>query len=235
MPKRPALLLLLALAACGGGPTADPAAADSAQAGSIDAPDPAAADQRAVGRPDAPAGAPAPSCLTARPNQVSGVAVGTIWIRDPVTRVRRDCDVVRDTTLRLEGHPQPALLVRIGTDTVVAEIVRGRVWRMTVRSPGLLAPGSLRVGMPVNRLADFPGARMGPGEGMFGATVPGLCGLGFGVGRVPGRRLHWGRDDLHALPDSITVESITVTGTCTVREDGRARHRTLLDEIGEAP
>lgn len=62
-------------------------------------------------------------CVMGDGAQVTGDGVGAVVIGDPVDRVRLRCPVVGDTTLFLEGMPQPALLVGVGSNTVLAEVV----------------------------------------------------------------------------------------------------------------
>jgi hypothetical protein len=119
---------------------------------------------------------------------------------------------VGDTTLMLEGEPQPALRVALGGDTIVAEVVEGRVWRIRVTSPGPATSDSLRVGTPVRRLAELPGVILAAGEGRYYAISPAHCGLSFGVEGLPFRARPWTVAELAATPDSVRVGEILVTG-----------------------
>jgi hypothetical protein len=132
-----------------------------------------------------------------------------------VEAVRRDCAVAGDTTLQLEGTPQPAMRVRIGADTVIAEIGNDTVRRITVTTSGPATADSLRVGTPVRRLAQYDSATIAHGEGQRFVLIGSLCGLSFGVDGLPGpfgRR--WSVDELRDLPDSARVTRILVLGRC---------------------
>lgn len=153
-------------------------------------------------------------CMTPPDTSITGAAVGGLRIHDPVDRVRRECDVVGDTTLMLEGMAQPALLVDLAGDTVVAEIVEDRVWRITVGAPGLATTGSLRVGAPARRVAEREDAAIGAGEGRYFVMAPSLCGLSFEIGGPAPRPGGWTVAELRSAPDDVRISRILVTGGC---------------------
>lgn len=130
--------------------------------------------------------------------------------------VRARCAVVGDTVLRLEGQDQPAIRVALGADTVLIEIVDGRVWRITVRSPGLHTADSIGIGTPARRLADS-GAIIARGEGGHYILSPEHCGLSFEIAGLPARDepwRSWTTRELAAMPDSVRVGELLVTGMC---------------------
>lgn len=139
-------------------------------------------------------------------------------IREPVDSVRARCTVVGDTVLRLEGQEQPAIRVALGGDTVLIEIVDGRVWRMTVRSPGLRTADSTGVGTPIRTLVADSGAIVARGDGGQYVLSPAHCGLSFEIAGLPARRAEPGRTwtarELATMPDSVRVGEVLVTGAC---------------------
>lgn len=150
-------------------------------------------------------------CTSGKEPMLTGAAVGGIAIRDDAEDVRRRCPVVGDTTLMLEGEPQPAMRIALGGDTIVAEVVEGRIWRIRVTSPGLTTSDSLHVGTPVRRLAALPGAALAFGEGQF-IVSPAHCGLSFGIEGLPFRTRPWTTAELATMPDRVRVGTILVTG-----------------------
>lgn len=141
-------------------------------------------------------------------------SVGCLELDATVTAVQRECRVVADTTIHLEGMPQRALRVDVGAGTVLAEIVDDRVWRITVRTPGPVTGDSVGVGTPVPHLADYPDVRVVSGEGRYFLMTPVHCGLSFGIEGVPFGEGPSTPAELRALPDRVRVERILVTGSC---------------------
>jgi hypothetical protein len=153
------------------------------------------------------------------PPVIDSAGVGALRIGVPLDSVRARCLVLRDTVeLRAEGQPARIVSVPIGGDTVEAEIVDGRVWRVTVARPGLRTADSLGVGTPVTRLlALFPRAIGAHGEGGIYATST-RCGLSFRLTDLaPGARFRGGTTAaLRALPPGAAVTRVLVTG-CSPR------------------
>jgi hypothetical protein len=139
--------------------------------------------------------------------------VGVLRIGTSAEEVRRRCSVVRDTTvLDNEGMPARRLVVSIGDDTAVAEIVADSVWRVRFTSPRFRA-GGLGIGTSGSALAAIPGARALVGEGEVYVTIPGACGVSYRVagadfGRVSGARSPEEAMDL--LPDTAQVDLMLV-------------------------
>jgi len=177
----------------------------------------ACADEGAVpGRPvdQTAARATTGPCMEPPDTLITGVAAGGLRIGDPVDRVRRDCDVAGDTVLMLEGMQQPALLVDLAGDTVVAEIVADEVWRITVRTPGLPTAESLRVGTPARRVAELEGASVAAGEGRYFVMAPSLCGLSFEIGGEAGHTGGWTPAEVRSVGDDVVISRILITGGC---------------------
>ncbi len=154
------------------------------------------------------------ACMAPPDTLVTGSAAGGLRIGHPAERVHRECNVVADTTLLLEGMSQPALLVDLAGDTIVAEIVDGSVWRIVVRSPGLATADSIRVGTPARRVAELDGAAVHAGEGRDYVITPTHCGLSFEVAaRGPGGA-PWTVEALRAARDDVGISRILVVGGC---------------------
>lgn len=167
-----ALAIALTSVSCGK-PDSKPAAS---KPDSASAPDSA----RAVGAAGAATGN---SRVVAPPNgcgaeTVTGQGVAKVRIGATVNALRAECEVVRDTTmLDIEGMPARRVSVALSRDTVVAEIVDGKVWRINVNSPGLRTADSIGVGTSIARLRQLKNPRVLTGEGSFFVVSPDLCGL----------------------------------------------------------
>ena len=165
-------------------------------------------------QPTAAGGAvPAPRCA---PAVLSGAGVGALRVGAPIDSVRARCAVVRDTVeLRAEGQPARVLAVVVGSDTVVAEVDSGRVWRIEVTRPSPRTADSLGVGTPLARLLALPGAHGLSGEGAVFVVSPARCGLSFQLsearlGDAPPDT--WDRAALRRLPSSTVVTRVLIVG-----------------------
>lgn len=140
--------------------------------------------------------------------------VGVLRIGTSVEEVRQRCRVVRDTTvLDIEGMPARRLVVSIGDDTAVAEIVADSVWRVRLTSPRFRAEGGLGIGTLASTLAAIPGARALVGEGEIYVTVPGTCGVSYRVSGADFARVSSARSPEEAidlLPDTAQIDLLLV-------------------------
>ena len=141
--------------------------------------------------------------------------IGQIRIGATVASVREICTVVRDTTaIGAEGMPARKLAVALSRDTVEAEIVDGRVWRIGVLSPRLRTADSLGVGTPFVRLLRLRNPHGMTGEGEFFVASPEHCGMSFRLADAgPGAR----RGDLDSaglarLPKSAVISEVLIFG-----------------------
>ncbi len=181
-----------------------------------------------------PTAVPAVPCVSDGGATITGTAVGDVRLLTRIDDVRRECAVVADTALTLEGDLQPAILVDLGQDTILAEIVDERISRIRVRTPGPATRDSLRVGTPLRRFATLPGPTILTGEGQHFLVTPGHCGISFAIAGIRfGDARRWTAAELAALPDSVRVGAILVTGGCaeeaaTVSDDLRQVLETLL-------
>jgi hypothetical protein len=145
---------------------------------------------------------------------IRGEGIGELRIGITVDAVRQRCTVVRDTTvIDIEGMPARKLAVMFAQDTVEAEIVNGRVWRLAVHSPRLRTADSLGVGTPLARLVNLKRPRGMTGEGKFFVASPDHCGMSFRLAITGGG----GSGDLDSaglarLPKSTPVSEVLVFG-----------------------
>ena len=109
---------------------------------------------------------------------ITGQGIGKVHIGATVNALSAECEVVRDTTmLDIEGMPARRVSIALSRDTVVAEIVDGKVWRVNVNSPGVRTADSIGVGTSIARLRQLKNPRVLTGEGSFFVVSPDLCGL----------------------------------------------------------
>jgi len=145
--------------------------------------------------------------------------IGDLRIGATIESIRQKCSVVRDTTVMgPEGMPARKLAVMFSRDTVEAEIVDGRVWRLAVLSPRLRTADSLGVGTSIGRLLQLKNPHGMTGEGQFFVASPTHCGMSFRLaiaeaGPAPG---DLDRAGLASLPRSTSVNEVLVFG-CHLR------------------
>jgi len=187
--------------------------ADRADTDALRQPEPEPASSEAAA-PGAPGRADGPTCLDPSGPQLTDASAGLVRIGATESSVRAECNVVADTALMLEGDVQPAILVEVGTDTVLAEIVDARVWRIRVRSPGLRTADSVGVGTPARQLLAAPGANVVWGEGNHVVVTPEHCGLSFLLTALPPRARPWSTAEVAEMPDSVRVGEVLVIGSC---------------------
>jgi hypothetical protein len=147
--------------------------------------------------------------------------VGVLRIGTSAEEVRQRCRVVRDTTLLdLEGMQARRLVVSIGDDTAVAEIVADSVWRVRLTSSRFRAGGGLGIGTSASALAAIPGARALVGEGEVYVTIPGTCGVSYRVAGADFARVSSARSPEEAmdlLPDTARVDLMLVYACANVQ------------------
>jgi hypothetical protein len=141
--------------------------------------------------------------------------IGHLRIGTTVESLRQLCNVVRDTTvIGAEGMPARTVAVAFSRDTVEAEIVNGKVWRIAVTSQRLHTADAISVGTTIGRLRLLkdPHAMMGEGQ-LFVATSQ-HCGMSFRMsGAGPrGQRGNLDRAGLFTLPEMTMVSEILVFG-----------------------
>jgi hypothetical protein len=106
--------------------------------------------------------------------------IGELRVGRPVAEVAARCELLGDTTeIRAEGLPARIVTVDLGRDTVEAEAVDDRVWRIALEHPAFRTADSLGVGTPLSRLLRFEGARGMAGEDGLYLRLPTHCGLSF--------------------------------------------------------
>lgn len=141
--------------------------------------------------------------------------IGELRIGATVESVRQKCNVIRDTTaIGAEGMPARKLTVALSRDTVEAEIVNGRVWRIAVDSPRLRTADALGVGTSIGRLRQLKNPRGMTGEGQFFVASPDHCGMSFRLSNA-GPRAQRGdldRAGLFRLPEMAVVSEVLIFG-----------------------
>jgi hypothetical protein len=142
---------------------------------------------------------------------IRGERVGKIAIGDPVESLTK-CHVVRDTVVQAgEGTTARKVFIALAADTVAAEIVDGRVWRIEVSSPAVRTVDSLGVGTPLRRLLQMSNPRGASGEGRMFVLSPDHCGQSFEIsyfGPMPSGG--WTRAALAKLPETTHVIGVLV-------------------------
>jgi hypothetical protein len=132
-----------------------------------------------------------------------------------VDSVRAICRVLSDTTrLASEGQRARFIGVGFGTETLEAEIVGGRVWRIDVRSPRFKTADGLGVGTPLSRLLSLNSPRGLTGEGQLFVASPDHCGLSFRLSDngATARSQDWDRAALSRLPSGTVVDRVLAVG-----------------------
>jgi hypothetical protein len=156
--------------------------------------------------------------ISAQPNSdacadrtIRGERVGRIAIGDPVDSLRK-CSVVRDTVVSEdEGGKARKVSIALASDTIRAQILDGRVWRIEVSSPGPRTVDSLGVGTPLSRLLQMSNPRGASGEGQMFVRSPDHCGQSFEIsyfGPMPSGG--WTSTTMAKLPDTTHVIRVLV-------------------------
>ena len=149
------------------------------------------------------------------PDFISDSAVAGLPIGASVASVKANCRVLEDSTFAgLEGMPERILLVQIATDTLVAEVDSGRVFRIDVESPRFMTRDSLRVGTRLSRLLADTTAHALIGEGTYYVVMHSHCGLSFALPHIqaPDSPGELDGPSLRRLPDTLAVRQVLVVG-----------------------
>lgn len=169
------------------------------------------------GTPAPPIAAPTPSVAasTCGDETLTDEGIGHLRIASTVEAVSLNCSIVRDTTaIGAEGMPARKLLVALSRDTVEAEVVSGRVWRIAVASPRLRTSDSLGVGTTKAGLLQLTKPRLMTGEGRLFVASPEHCGMSFKLTNVGRDALRGNLDrvGLARLPDTAVVSEVLIFG-----------------------
>ena len=141
--------------------------------------------------------------------------IGQLRIGATVESIKEKCKVLRDTTVSgPEGMPARKLAVAFSKDTVDAEIVDGRVWRIAVHSPGLRTAALIGVGTLNQRLLTLKDPRGVMGEGALFVVSPQHCGMSFRLANTGPRGMRGDLDKagLFHLPIESAVSEVLVFG-----------------------
>lgn len=146
---------------------------------------------------------------------MSGRGIGSLRIGLPVDSLRAACEVASDTTrLASEGQLARVMAVAFAQDTVEAEIVDEKVWRIEVLSPRFRTADSVGVGTSLSRLLTLGNPRGITGEGQLFVVSPDHCGLSFRLSDngSSARSQNWDRAALSRLPVETVVDKVLVVG-----------------------
>lgn len=146
---------------------------------------------------------------------LSDEGIGKLKIGAPVDSISPHCVVLRDTTASgAEGMPARKLAVFLPPDTVEAEVVDNRIWRLSIVSPLYRTTDSLGVGTPLSRLLRLKNPRGMTGEGKFFVASPEHCGMSFRLANAGPGGQHGDLDQagLARLPRSAVVSEILIFG-----------------------
>ena len=146
---------------------------------------------------------------------ITDEGIGQLRIGATVESIKQKCKVLRDTTVNgAEGMPARKLAVAFSRDTVDAEIVEDRVWRIAVHSPGLRTASLIGVGTLNQRLQSLKDPRGAMGEGALFVLTPQHCGMSFRLANAGPRGMRGDLDKagLRALPIETVVSEVLVFG-----------------------
>ena len=135
-------------------------------------------------------------------NVIRNQSIGRLRIGMSIDSLKKQCLVVLDTILHgLEGMAERRATVAFPPNTVEAEIVDDRVWRIDVESPAFRTADSLGVGSSVADLLRRDNPDGGTGEGPFWLISRKHCGLSYQLsGALPaGPNRRWDRKALATL------------------------------------
>jgi hypothetical protein len=127
-----------------------------------------------------------------------------------VEDVRQRCTVVRDTVVPgPEGMPTRLLVVKLGADSAIGEVVGDTLWRVRLSSERFRSAQGFGVGTLAREIAAAPGAGVHVGEGEVYMLLEGLCGVSYRLAGVDFGRVASAQSAeraLEELPDSARVD-----------------------------
>jgi hypothetical protein len=146
---------------------------------------------------------------------ITDEGIGQLRIGATVESIKQKCKVLRDTTVTgAEGMPARKLAVAFTKDTVDAEIVDGRVWRIAVHSPGIRTASLIGVGTLNQRLQTLKDPHGAMGEGALFVLSPQHCGMSFRLANAgpAGQKGDLDKAGLRRLPIEATVSEVLIVG-----------------------
>jgi hypothetical protein len=156
------------------------------------------------------------ACRTSTRPTVTSEGFDALTIGASVSTVTRACRVVQDTLeLGSEAMPEHRVYVQFGSDTVVATVDSGRIWRIAVETPSLRTSDSLSVGTTLGKILASGKATGLVGEGSLFVQTQRHCGLSFRLQRdLTQAELGtvWTDSALRRLPGSTPVAEILIVG-----------------------
>ncbi|MFL5568176.1 MAG: hypothetical protein ACJ79B_10895 [Gemmatimonadaceae bacterium] len=146
---------------------------------------------------------------------LTGNGAGALRIGLSADSVKALCHVVRDTTFRgLEGMMERRVVVALDADTVEAEVVDNRVWRLDIAARGLRTADSLGVGSTLQELLRLDQPQGLVGEGVLVVVSRQHCGLSFMLaGGLPQSAVrNWNKAALSRLDPATRVARVLAYG-----------------------
>jgi hypothetical protein len=129
-----------------------------------------------------------------------------------VDDIRERCTVVRDTVVPgPEGIPTRLLVVKLGADSAVGEVVDDALWRVRLSSERFRSAQGFGVGTRAREIAAAPGAGVHVGEGEVYMLLEGICGVSYRLAGVDFGRVasaQSAESALEELPDSARVDRV---------------------------
>jgi hypothetical protein len=154
-------------------------------------------------------------CGSARPT-LGGDGIGGLRIGAPADAVKQVCRVVSDKVeLGREDVPTRILKVKFAGDFVEAVIDEGRVWSVTIDTPGLRTETGLGVGTSLSDLLRQPDLVGDIGEGDLYVFTSGQCGMSFRLNYTPTEADDteaWTTAHLSRLPRTTKVVQVLLYG-----------------------
>lgn len=145
---------------------------------------------------------------------ITGDGIG--WLRPgmPIDTILANCAVTADTTVLILGEASPRVIsVALGADTVMLEGSNGYIWRILVRSPGLMTRDSVHVGSPIGALLQYSDLSPLTGSGyLYAVSESRHCGLTFRLSEPPSAVKDWTNTNLRELAPDVYVTRIIVHG-----------------------
>ena len=118
-----------------------------------------------------------------------------------------------------QGRASRMVGVVVGGQVVKVEIDKGRIWRLTISEPGLRTHDRVGVGTPIAIVAAQTAVNVEIGSGADLIILPmNQCGLAYWSSLeldAAGLLKKWDANAVAALPATVTVRAILVTGRCS--------------------
>ena len=139
--------------------------------------------------------------------------IGKLQIGMSVDSLMQQCpSLIESNKPGIEGNNERKMTVFYAPEYVEAEIVDGKVWRISVESPAFRTTDAVGVGSSVAEVIRRDEPEGGVGEGAFFLISRKHCGLSYQLsGGIPaGANRRWDKKALSTLPASVEVTRVLV-------------------------